>query len=278
MNALTSATTSSTGSIVRVVSGDEIAAYRGVARAAAGAPATSPVPSPVHPFVVAWSTFDLAVAEISRGTTQAVVHLAQEIRQRRPLRPDEPVTLDLEVPGARRDPRGVRLAFLTALIGADGEPFAELSTSLLLIGATAPEPFGTLPSPASGAGGSGGSGRGTTVTVDVPADLPPRYADASGDRNPIHLDAGAARAAGFPGVIAHGMSVLALTCEAIVDRCVGGDAARVRGVGCRFSSPVQPGEPLEIVLTHDGDERVRFACKTPRGTALKNGWVEWSAP
>lgn len=53
------------------------------------------------------------------------------------------------------------------------------------------------------------------------APLPPRrmgpvrrktltaFADASGDRNPIHLDAQAARAVGLPEVIAHGMLSMA---------------------------------------------------------------------
>jgi acyl dehydratase len=271
------AVTSTTHPIVRMVTAEDIAAYRRVARAAAETPAVSPAASPVHPFVLAWSAFDQAVGDVSVGSTQAVVHLAQEIRQRRPLCAGERVALDLDVVGARRDPRGVRLALRSTLVGADGAPFAELETGLLLIGATAPEPFGTLPSPTGGAG-SGGSGSTTVVTVDVPADLPPRYADVSGDRNPIHLDGDAARAAGFLGVIAHGMSVLALACEEIVDRCAGGHAARVTGIGCRFSSPVVPGEPLEIALSPDGDGRVRFACKTPRGTALKSCWVEWSTP
>ena len=33
-----------------------------------------------------------------------------------------------------------------------------------------------------------------------------RYAAASGDHNPVHRDDAAARAAGLPGVVAHGMS------------------------------------------------------------------------
>lgn len=36
-----------------------------------------------------------------------------------------------------------------------------------------------------------------------------RYAEASGDPNPIHLSAEAAEAAGLPGVIAHGMLTVA---------------------------------------------------------------------
>jgi hypothetical protein len=229
----------------------------------------------IQPFVLAWSTFDQAVGELSRGSTQAVVHLAQEIRLRRPLGAGRPVALLLGVPGARRHHRGVCLALRATLAGTDGARFAELTTRLLLVGATAPEPFGTLP---CSTGRAGRSASATVVSIDVPGDLPQRYAEVSGDRNAIHLDRNAARAAGFPDVIAHGMSVLVLACEQVVDRYVHGGASRVRGVGCRFSRPVLPGEPLEIALSPDGERRVRFACRTPRGTALKNGWVEWEAP
>ena len=52
--------------------------------------------------------------------------------------------------------------------------------------------------------------------VQVPSDLPAlsrvvtaeavkAYADAGGDQNPLHQDEAFARAAGFPGIIAHGM-------------------------------------------------------------------------
>jgi acyl dehydratase len=73
------------------------------------------------------------------------------------------------------------------------------------------------------------------------ADLPRRYADASGDHNPIHLDDAAARAAGLPGVILHGMSTMAIGCTAAVDGLCGGDARRLRRMRVRFSRPVQPG-------------------------------------
>ena len=47
------------------------------------------------------------------------------------------------------------------------------------------------------------------VTVDVPADIGERYAHVSGDVNPIHRYALAARLAGFRAPIAHGMWTLA---------------------------------------------------------------------
>ena len=41
------------------------------------------------------------------------------------------------------------------------------------------------------------------------------YADASGDRNPIHLDPEFAVSVGLPGAIAHGMLELGILAEAI---------------------------------------------------------------
>jgi acyl dehydratase len=217
-----------------------------------------------------------------------VVHLSQVVDQQRPLRAGERVTLQQGLTGARKDPRGVRLALRSVLTGEDGAPFAELATGLLLIGALAPEPFGDVPAhpsqPARAGDGDNGGGSDQRVTWTVPPELPPRYAEASGDHNPIHLDADQARAAGFPGVIAHGMSVVAHVCEVVIDRCAGGDAARVRSVGARFSSPVIPGEPLDIQLrpsgpdaTGDGDgdgaRTVWFSCRAPGGIAVKHGWV-----
>ena len=259
------------------VTADEIAADREVIRGATRpGPAPGPDPwtaSPVHAFVLAWKAFDQAVAVTTSGGDEdpKVVHLSQEIHQSRPLRAEELVTLDLQVAGARRDPRGVRLALRSVLTGEDGRAFAELVTGLLVLGATAPEPFGTIPPPPAHAGSSGGE---TVVEKRIPAWLPPSYAEVSGDHNPIHLDAEAARAAGFPGVIAHGMSVLAVVCEEVIDRYCAGDASRVRGVGGRFSAPVLPEEPLDISLQTDPtDGTVRFGCKTPGGLAVKQGWV-----
>jgi acyl dehydratase len=264
----------------------EITAYRNVIRTATG-PGPAPGPerctaSPVHPFVLAWKAFDRAVALTTSpgdgdgddsGDGPAVVHLSQEIHQKWPLQPDEAVAVDLEVVGARRDPRGVRLALRSRLVDAEGRVFAELVTGLLALGATTPEPFGTIPPPPSPGPGTAQ----TMIETQIPTWLPRHYAEVSGDHNPIHLDAGAARAAGFPGVIAHGMSVVAVVCEEVIDRYCGGDASQVRGVGGRFSTPVVPGEPLHVTFRTDptdpADTTVRFTCATPGGLAVKQGWV-----
>ncbi|WP_026924805.1 MaoC/PaaZ C-terminal domain-containing protein [Glycomyces arizonensis] len=66
-----------------------------------------------------------------------------------------------------------------------------------------------------------------------------RYADASGDRNPIHLDEAAAKAAGLPDVIAHGMYTMGLVSRAILEWLASaGVDARITEFSARFAKPV----------------------------------------
>jgi acyl dehydratase len=62
-----------------------------------------------------------------------------------------------------------------------------------------------------------------------------RYAEASGDHNPIHQDEDVARSVGLPGVIAHGMYTMALAARAVGEWFPG---AEVVSLGCKFTNPV----------------------------------------
>ncbi|MFB9658181.1 MaoC/PaaZ C-terminal domain-containing protein [Glycomyces mayteni] len=65
------------------------------------------------------------------------------------------------------------------------------------------------------------------------------YADASGDHNPIHLDEAAAKAAGLPDVIAHGMYTMGLVSRAILEwAAANGIDARLTEFTARFAKPV----------------------------------------
>jgi acyl dehydratase len=62
------------------------------------------------------------------------------------------------------------------------------------------------------------------------------YAEASGDRNPIHLDEATARAVGLPDVIAHGMLTMGLAGSVVADWA--GDPCAVVSYGTKFTAPV----------------------------------------
>jgi acyl dehydratase len=74
----------------------------------------------------------------------------------------------------------------------------------------------------------------TQVYTVTRADLV-RYADASGDQNPIHQDESVASSVGLPGVIAHGMYTMALAARAVATWFPG---AEVVSLGCKFTNPV----------------------------------------
>src|SRR5690606_15027699 len=62
-----------------------------------------------------------------------------------------------------------------------------------------------------------------------------RYAEASGDPNPIHQDEEVARSVGLPGVIAHGMLTMALAARAVEAWFPGSE---VVSLGTKFTNPV----------------------------------------
>jgi acyl dehydratase len=82
-----------------------------------------------------------------------------------------------------------------------------------------------------------------------------RYAEASGDHNPIHQDETVALSVGLPGVIAHGMYTMALAARAVGDWFPGAD---VVSLGCKFTSPVvvpaEGGVVLEVAGEVKGSE------------------------
>ncbi len=74
-------------------------------------------------------------------------------------------------------------------------------------------------------------------------DTPQRYADLSGDDNPVHLDPKVAQAAGFPTNIVHGMCMLGATAIAAEEDAPG---LTLRKLDVRFAGPSFPGETLEL--------------------------------
>ena len=75
--------------------------------------------------------------------------------------------------------------------------------------------------------------------------LPHRYAGASGDFNPIHLDPEFARAVGLPGNILHGLYSMALVARASQD-VAGGDPRAVRRLSVQFRGMGVPEQEIVV--------------------------------
>jgi acyl dehydratase len=96
--------------------------------------------------------------------------------------------------------------------------------------------------------------------IEVGADLPEkifyldremlkRYADASGDQNPIHQNEEFALSVGLPNVIAHGMLTMALVGKYVSD--FAGGSAKVVEFGARFTKPVivPAGQKVDLTVS-----------------------------
>lgn len=83
----------------------------------------------------------------------------------------------------------------------------------------------------------------------IDRDLLKKYANASGDQNPIHQDEVFAKSVGLPDVIAHGMLTMALVGKFVSD-WAGGPAA-VKEFSARFVKPVivPAGKKVDLTIS-----------------------------
>jgi acyl dehydratase/NAD(P)-dependent dehydrogenase (short-subunit alcohol dehydrogenase family) len=81
-----------------------------------------------------------------------------------------------------------------------------------------------------------------------------RFADASGDRNPLHGDDEYARATPYGRCIAHG-ALVTTAALGVADAAV---LQRVRSIHVQFKQPVFPGETYTIALVHSDREKLQI--------------------
>src|SRR6476646_11564433 len=88
--------------------------------------------------------------------------------------------------------------------------------------------------------------------------LPHRYAGASGDFNPIHIDPEFAKAVGLPNTILHGLYMMGLTARAATE-ATGGDPGSLKRLSVQFRGMGAPETQIVVtgtVKSVDGDRAV----------------------
>ncbi len=99
--------------------------------------------------------------------------------------------------------------------------------------------------------------------------IPPHLAltyRLSGDHNELHADPAAARVAGFPAPILHGLCSFAIALRSVVE-CLDIAASALVAAGVRFTAPVYPGETLETAIWREGD-RAMFRTRVVERDAV----------
>lgn len=98
------------------------------------------------------------------------------------------------------------------------------------------------------------------------------FAAASGDHNPLHLDAEVARAAGFERPVVHGMLTMALVARLFTHRF---GAGSVRALDTRFTGVALLGDTLHVSAaltgTEDGCARYELRVRTAGGAEIVTG-------
>jgi acyl dehydratase len=106
-----------------------------------------------------------------------------------------------------------------------------------------------------------------------------RYAGASGDFNPIHIDEEFAQQVGLPGRILHGLWTMAQVARAHTDAAGGPDKLRrlsvqFRGIGQLEQEVVVSGTVTEVA---DGVARVESEAEQAGQRIIRNGEAEIAA-
>jgi acyl dehydratase len=232
------------------------------------------VASPIFPIVPAFEYLGKAALDSElNADVMRLVHGEEEHVLLKPVRPGDTLQLKGILESVEQKETGETFTVKVDITNQNNEPVAEIRATSFIRG--------------SGAGGSKAASSGDAEkpeivyeeSTKVDEDQTHRYADASGDHNPIHLDENTARMVGLPGIINHGMCTMAIATKGAVDGLAGGDPTRIKRVSVRFSKPVLPGQELTSKfwkLDESGDStNYGFETYNPDGAAvIKNGRVE----
>lgn len=228
------------------------------------------VGSPIFPVVrglavMGTVTFD---PELGVENPLMILHGEEEIVHHRPTRFDDVLVLTPSLVSV--EDKGTNATFVARVSATtvDGEPVNDQYGTMFVRGGGS-----GAERPAASKAAQADRGEPTlTFGSHVDVDMPTRYAQVSGDHNPIHLDAAVATMVGFPGVINHGLGTLSLVTGGLVEHLAGGDPAGISRVSARFTDVVFPGSDLSTsVWASPG--RADFATARPDGTVVIVGSV-----
>ncbi|MDQ4143001.1 MAG: MaoC family dehydratase N-terminal domain-containing protein [Actinomycetota bacterium] len=232
------------------------------------------VAPPVFPVVPAFNSFmEAGMDPELQADLLRLVHGAEDHIIHRPIKAGDTLTVSTVLESVDQKETGETFTVKATETNQNGEVVAEVRGTMFIRGSGTKKPGGTAQT---------AEPERTVVyeeTTKVDDDQTHRYAEASGDHNPIHLDPNTAQMAGLPGIILHGMCTMAIATKAAVNGLAGGDATRIKRVAVRLSKPVLPGQELTTRLWEEesGGGRTTYGFETynPDGAAvIKAGVVE----
>lgn len=205
------------------------------------------------------------------------VHGEHDVYFHAPVEPGAHLRWEAETHSAHQTPAGVLVTHRLEVTDTDGRPLVEHFWSTLLIGGRT-EAAGGPPLADHRFPPQAREHPLATERFAVSRDQTFRYAGASNDHAPMHVDDEAARAVGFPSKFLQGVCTLAMCSGAVVKHAAGGDPLRLRRLAARFASPVFPRAELSVELygapTADGPAVTVFEARSQGELCISHGRAE----
>jgi acyl dehydratase len=209
-----------------------------------------------------------------------LVHGEQDMEFPNPIRPGDVITANAKILSIEAKTTGETMTVELNAANQKGQPVQKTLFIIFIRGARNRDAASSEPRPVA-------PDRGEplfSVAQTIDKDQTFRYAEASGDPNPIHVDENVAKMAGLPGIIVHGLCTMAFTSKIAIDRLCSGDPTRLKRLRVRFSRPVLPGQTITTKFWADNesdrDGRKVFAYETvnPDGQPVIKGGIAEVAP
>ena len=237
------------------------------------------VAPPMFGVVVTWMSVVGAVGDPELGADLLrLLHAEQDMEFLSPLRPGDEITTVARVASIEARPGGEAMTLALDSHNRAGAPVLRTLFGIFIRAARRDRSAaGRTERPVSPSGDPM-----LTVEQTIDRDQTFRYAEASGDRNPIHVDENVAKMAGLPGIVVHGLCTMAFTSRVMIDRLCGGDPVRLKRLRVQFSRPVFPGQSITTRVWADGVRAGRrayaFETYNPEGMAVIRGGIAEIAP
>ena len=197
----------------------------------------------------------------------ALVHGEQALELHQPLPVEGSARSVSKVAGIYDKGKAALVVLEGETTDLDGNPLWTTRTSLFIRGE-------------GGWGGDRGPAGSANEAPDREPDEVVSYATRSdqallyrlnGDRNPLHADPKFAEMAGFPKPILHGLCTYGFTGRALLHAVCDSDPARFKAMEGRFSTPVMPGDTLDVRIWRTGDGQAVFQTCVGDNVVLANG-------
>jgi acyl dehydratase len=244
---------------------EQVRAYLAATNDGNPAYASGRLAPPVYGCVPSWDPMIAALHDVMPADRMPMLlHAFQDMRFHRDMVPGTTLKTDAALFGVRAARAGTWVTMRSTSHDVDsGLLVMEQYGTMFIRGWKAPDSSGddrpdhSFPSAARGEPVA-------EVTATVDADQTLRYADASGDRNGIHVDDEFARKVGLPGIILHGMCTMAVCAQGVIEGVAGSDPSRLRRLAVRFAKPVLPGSDLvTTVYALGAGDRTGDGAATP---------------